>query len=153
MKKTKRSFSVPLVVTVAAWVGPACSETPGDDGTARSGGAASGGFTSGAASGGFASGAASGGLTSGGGASGGEASHGSGGNPPAPCPDVLPEEGTDCYRQFSGCIYPCPDGGSTTTVCAAEGGSAGDGNLPPVTGSGVWTSDGACSAQGGDGGQ
>jgi hypothetical protein len=80
--------------------------------------------------------------------------YGGGGNPPAPCPEVLPEVGAEC-RFGSGfgadreaCGYPCGNGGDGWTVTGCVQGNAGEGGA----GAGLWTSDGVCEAQGGDGG-
>ena len=89
---------------------------------------------------------------------------GGGGNPPAPCPQTRPEEGSSCRvggsfgADRSACGYPCDAGGWTVTGCvadAASGGEGGQGGSPPPIGPnavGHWESDGACVAQGGRGG-
>jgi hypothetical protein len=69
---------------------------------------------------------------------------GAGGNPPAPCPQTLPEEGSDCYAGAGfgadppACGYPCADGsGWTVTGCVSNA---------DLTAS--WQSDGACEIGG-----
>jgi len=77
---------------------------------------------------------------------------GQGGNPPGPCPEALPEEGSECQAgaSFGGdrtaCGYPCGDGDWTVTGCFP---AATDPEYP--YGEGTWQSDGVCSAGGAGG--
>ncbi len=70
---------------------------------------------------------------------------GQGGNPPAPCPEELPDEGADCNfgsgfgADRDACGYPCGDAW-TVTGCVGLGEELG---AP-----GNWVSDGACAAGG-----
>lgn len=72
---------------------------------------------------------------------------GEGGNPPAPCPEAMPSEGSDCYSgagfgaDRTACGYACPDGAWTVTGCAAV-----DPEAP--YGDSTWQSDGICSNEG-----
>jgi hypothetical protein len=73
---------------------------------------------------------------------------GEGGNPPAPCPEARPAEGSDCYSgagfgaDRTACGYPCsPDGPWTVTGCAAVDPEAPYGDAS-------WQSDGVCSNEG-----
>ncbi len=75
---------------------------------------------------------------------------GVGGNPPAPCPQTLPEEGSDCYAgagfgaDSTACGYPCAEGdGWTVTGCQSNADQTGS-----------WKGDGACGLGGtaGEGG-
>lgn len=73
---------------------------------------------------------------------------GQGGNPPAPCPLELPDEGADCSAgagfgaDRDACGYPCGDAW-TVTGCVAS--------ADPPFGPGSWVSDGACAAGGAGG--
>jgi len=73
---------------------------------------------------------------------------GQGGNPPAPCPLELPDEGADCNAgagfgaDRDACGYPCGDAW-TVTGCVAS--------ADPPFGPGSWVSDGACAAGGAGG--
>jgi hypothetical protein len=77
---------------------------------------------------------------------------GQGGNPPGPCPDVLPAEGSDCTPgAFGGdrdaCGYPCGGDAWTVTGCVPD--TSVDPEYPYEQGS--WQSDGVCSAGGAGG--
>jgi hypothetical protein len=82
---------------------------------------------------------------------------GGGGNPPAPCPETLPAEGSECNFGFGfgadreACGYPCQGSGWTITGCVSQGtaGAAGESS----SSRGAWESDGACGALGGNGGE
>jgi len=73
------------------------------------------------------------------------------GNPPAPCPRELPEEGSSCSagqgfgRDQSACGYFCSSGAWTVVGCV--GPAVDDGTF----GTGKWISDGACSSDGAGG--
>jgi hypothetical protein len=59
-------------------------------------------------------------------------------NPPAPCPDVRPVDGTSCYIGGFGahqtpCAYLCGSGNWTLSSC-----------VPMDAGTGTWQSDGVC---------
>jgi hypothetical protein len=124
MAKMKRIYSAPLVVTVAAWVGPACSTTPADD-TSETGGVGTGGTaTGGTASGGKGSGGkGSGGRSAG----GGTATGGIGGDGPElqECPsDVLYFQSAPC-EPGEACNLPmkCTSGTpqNVVLVCGDDG--------------------------------
>jgi len=74
---------------------------------------------------------------------------GQGGNPPGPCPEELPAEGSSCSAgegfgaDRGNCGYPCGDAW-TVIGCVASGDEQ-------VSGPGSWESDGACSGGGADG--
>lgn len=72
-------------------------------------------------------------------------STGQGGNPPAPCPTELPDDGAECRpgdafgTDRRACGYPCGSGDEwTVTGCVGVNGSGGS-----------WQSDSACEGQGG----
>lgn len=84
--------------------------------------------------------------------------YGGGGNPPAPCPGSMPEEGANCRfgdsfgADRAACGYPCADDGDWTVIGCVDSGEGGaGGDFTSRWGEGVWQGDDACSSGAGSG--